>query len=222
VPIALGDAWVKALAGVTLPGVRLTVYCDGIKQFRLDGDVLCTHFGMSGPTILNGAYKIADSLSNGAVTAHVDLFPSQDHGTLQRNIIELFDTNKNKEFKNVLRAIVPTGTYKGASLLVAEHMSLDQKVHSFSKENRKQLVNLLKSAPITITGLMGMDRAVVADGGVPLNEIDMRTMRSKKLPNLMMTGDLLHINRPSGGFSLQLCWSSGWVAGTHASAAESV
>lgn len=215
VPVALNEQWIKTLKGVTLPNVRVTFYTDGVKDFRIDGDVLCTHFGVSGPLILNNAHKIADSLSNGEVTALIDLFPKIDHGLLERQIIELFDTNKNKDLRNVLRAVVPTGTHKGVVLLLSEHMNIDVKVHSFSKESRKQLVQLLKAMPISVKGLMGMDRAVVADGGVPLNEIDMRTMRSKKVPNLFVTGDLLHINRPSGGFSLQLCWSSGWVAGTN-------
>jgi len=216
VPIAVEDAWVKTLKGVTLPAIRMTFYIDGVKDFRIEGDVLCTHFGLSGPLILNNAYKIAEGLKYGEVTASIDLFPKLDHGTLERQIIELFDTNKNKDLSNVLRAVVPTGTHKGVVVLLAEHMNIGVKVHSFSKESRKVLVQLLKAMPLGVTGLMGMDRAVVADGGIPLSEIDMRTMHSKKVPNLFVTGDLLHINRPSGGFSLQLCWSSGWVAGSHA------
>ena len=90
------------------------------------------------------------------------------------------------------------------------------KVHSVTKEQRKELVNLLKALPITITGLMGYDRAVVADGGIPLTEMDMKTMRSKFIKNLYITGDLLHITRPSGGFSLQLCWTTGFIAGLNA------
>jgi predicted Rossmann fold flavoprotein len=216
VPLAVSDDWVKTLAGVTLPNARATFYTDGEKSFRTDGDILCTHFGLSGPVILNNAHKVADQLLNGVVTATIDLFPGQDHGQLERNIIELFDENKNKEFKNVLRAIVPTGTAKGVLVLLANDIDVETKVHSFSKENRKKLVQLLKAMPVEIEGLMGFDRAVVADGGIPMTEIDPKTMRSKVVPNLFVTGDLLHINRPSGGFSLQLCWSSGWVAGSHA------
>jgi predicted flavoprotein YhiN len=88
------------------------------------------------------------------------------------------------------------------------------KVHSIKKEERKNLAEMLKKLPLTVQGLMGFDRAVVADGGVVLKEIDNKTFRSKIIENLFVTGDLLHINRPSGGYSLQLCWTSGWVAGT--------
>ena len=91
-----------------------------------------------------------------------------------------------------------------------------KKVHSVTRDERKEIVNLLKALPVTITGLMGYDRAVVADGGVTLDEIDTKTMRSKLFTNLFVTGDLLHINRPSGGYSLQLCWTTGFVAGSNA------
>ena len=89
-------------------------------------------------------------------------------------------------------------------------------MHSILKEERRALAELLKGLPLTIEGLMGLDRAVVADGGVPLSELDMRTMKSKKIQNLYITGDLLHITRPSGGYSLQLCWTTGYVAGDSA------
>lgn len=93
---------------------------------------------------------------------------------------------------------------------------METKVHSITKEQRRQIVNLLKGLPVTITGLMGYDRAVIADGGLALEEVDMRTMRSLRYANLFVTGDLLHISRPSGGYSLQLCWTTGYVAGNNA------
>ena len=149
------------------------------------------------------------------MTATVDIFPELDHGTLEKKIIAMFDENKNKNLKNVFSEIVPPGTASAISTLFPE-VDFDTKVHSVSKEDRKQIVKILKGLPVTITGLMGFDRAVVADGGVPLDELDMKTMRSKFISNLFITGDLLHINRPSGGFSLQLCWTTGFVAGTNA------
>ena len=196
--------------------MMITFYLEGKKQFRLDGDVLFTHFGLSGPLILNGAHKVADLLQSGSVTAVIDAYPLMDLGTLELKIIGIFDENKNKTLKNIIKDIVPEGMQKGVSLLVAEVIDIDIKVHSVTKKDRKYLVQLLKSMPVSIDGLMGFDRAVVADGGLELNDIDMRTMRSKIIQNLMVTGDLLHINRPSGGYSLQLCWSSGYVAGSHA------
>ena len=129
---------------------------------------------------------------------------------------EIFNTNKNKLLKNVFKDIAPPGTAE-VLLSLLTNIDPDTKVHSVTKEHRREIIELLKHVPVTITGLMGFDRAVVADGGLSLTEIDTRTMRSRLYENLFVTGDLLHITRPSGGYSLQLCWTTGYVAGTHAS-----
>ncbi len=215
VPLAVSDSWVKLLAGVPLDPMRLTFYAEGEKQFRLDGGLLFTHFGISGPLILNNAHRVADLLQAGKVTALLDAFPSTDLGALEQAIVAAFDANKNKTLRNTLKEFLPAGMQKGVAALIGTSIDVDTKVHSVSKQHRKHLVQLIKSLPMTIEGLMGFDRAVIADGGVPLTEIDTKTMRSKKIQNLFVTGDLLHVNRPSGGYSLQLCWSSGYVAGSH-------
>jgi predicted flavoprotein YhiN len=95
-------------------------------------------------------------------------------------------------------------------------VDLETKVHSVTRATRRTIAEAIKAMPVRIEGLMGFDKAVVADGGVILDEVDMRTMRSKKIANLFITGDLLHIYRPSGGYSLQLCWTTGYVAGKNA------
>ncbi len=212
VPLAVEDQWVKVLAGVSLSFMRISFYLDGKKQFSKVGKVLFTHFGLSGPLILNSASQVHELLQNGTVTATIDAFPDTDHGALDAKLINTLDQHKNKELKTVFKELLPAGTIKGIQLLVPD-FDFSVKVHSFPKEQRKALVHLLKALPITITGLMGNDRAVAADGGVSLEEVDTRTMKSKLFDNLYMTGDLLHINRPSGGFSLQLCWTTGFVAG---------
>jgi len=216
VPLKVAEKWVKELAGVSLSPMKITFFADGKKQFSEIGKILFTHFGISGPLVLNSAQKIADLLHSGAVTAHIDLYPKQDLGALERHLISIFDGHKNKTLKNVLKEIVPEGMSRGLLTLFEDEVYVATPVHSITREQRKKLVHTLKALPLTITGLMGFDRAVVADGGVPLEEIDMRSMRSNKIQNLFITGDLLHINRPSGGFSLQLCWSSGYVAGDSA------
>ena len=215
VPLRVKEKWSKELAGVSLSFMKIAFFVEGKKAFSKTGKVLFTHFGVSGPLILNSAHKVADLLHEGKVTAAIDCYPHTDLGSLERSVVAVFDKNKNKAFKNIIKELVPLGTSKGLLLLVAELFDSEKKVHSISKEERKQFVHLLKALPLTIEGLMGFDRAVIADGGVALEEIDMRTMRSKKVSNLYVTGDLLHITRPSGGFSLQLCWSSGYVAGSH-------
>jgi predicted Rossmann fold flavoprotein len=216
VPLAVKEHWAKELSGVSLEDMKITFFVDGEKEFKLNGKLLFTHFGISGPIILNSASKVSKLLPTGIVTAEIDMFPKTDSGDLERQIISIFDVNKNKTLKNIITDLVPTGMSKGVLILLSRHMDMGTKVHSVTKDNRKKIVNLFKALPVTITGLMGLDRAIVADGGLPLTEVDMKTMRSKKVSNLFVTGDLLNINRPSGGFSLQLCWSTGYVAGSSA------
>lgn len=212
VPLKTKDKWVHALAGVSLSFMKIIFYLDDKKQFSKTGKILFTHFGLSGPLILNSSKKVADLLHSGIVTAKIDAYPDTELGDLEKKIIKIFDANKNKALKNVFKDIVPPGCAKGFELLFKD-IDFETKVHSVSKEDRKHIVQTLKALPVRIEGLMGYDRAVVADGGVVLKEIDTKTMRSKLYENLYLTGDLLHINRPSGGFSLQLCWTTGYVAG---------
>lgn len=221
VPLAVKESWVKELKGITLKDVKVTIYAQDdsnpeakpVRKFSRTGSVLLTHFGLSGPTILNLAGDVADLLYDGTVTAHIDTQPTLDIGAFDTKIVEVFDAHKNKTLNNAFKEFAPAGV--SDVLLKLLEIDPQTKVHSVSKEDRRKIVNLLKALPVTITGLLGLDRAVIADGGVPLPEIDMRTMRSNRIENLLVTGDLLNISRPSGGYSLQLCWTTGFIAGTN-------
>ncbi len=215
VPLKISDKWVHTLAGVSLSFMKITFLLEGKKQFSKTGKLLFTHFGLSGPLILNSSKKVADLLHGGIVTGKIDAYPDTDLGALEKKIIKVFDANKNKSLRNVFKEIVPEGTSKGLELIF-KNIDFTTKVHSITKEERKEIVQTLKALPFTIEGLMGFDRAVVADGGVILKEIDTKTMRSNLFENLYIIGDLLHITRPSGGFSLQICWTTGYVAGKNA------
>jgi len=213
VPLAVSDNWVKSLAGVSLSFMKITFYKDGQRQFSKTGKILFTHFGLSGPLILNSSKKVDDLLQNeGKVTASIDAYPDTNEGKLEESIIKVFDNNKNKIWRTILKEIVPSGMQKAIEFI---DLSLDFniKVHSITKEDRKKFVKLLKNLPVNITNLMGYERAVVADGGVTLQELDMKTMSSKLYKNLFIIGDLLNISRNSGGYSLQICWTTGYIAG---------
>lgn len=215
VPIAVKNRWIKELSGITLPDAKITFFTNDQKKLSLKGKILFTHFGLSGPLILNAAKKISDMLQEGSVTAVIDAFPNIDLGILDNQITEIFDANKNKAIKNVFAIIAPEGTAK-AILPFLKNIDPEKKVHDITKEERKEMARLLKNLPAGISGLMGYDKAIVADGGLALQEVDAKTMRSKLYQNLYITGDLLNINRPSGGYSLQLCWTTGYVAGSNA------
>lgn len=220
VPLAVKEKWVKELSGVSLSFMKISFFVDNPptslrarkKAFSKTGKILFTHFGLSGPLIMNSARAVKDLLRAGIVTAEIDTYPDTDLGSLEKNIIKIFDQNKNRDLKNIMKELTPEGLDETVMTLL-KNIDFNKKVHSVTVEERKQLTRLLKALPLTITGLLGFERAVVSDGGVELTEMNMRTMQSKLYNNLYITGDLLNINRPSGGYSLQLCWTTGFVAG---------
>ncbi len=213
VPLAVREAWVKTLPGVSLSFMKITFYTDGKKKLSLKGKVLFTHFGLSGPLILNAAGKVAEMLKEGTVTALIDAYPDTDLGALDKFVTKVFNANKNKMLKNIFDQLTPAGTTEAILTLLTD-INPEIKIHNITREQRKQIVDTLKALPVTITKLMGLNRAVVTDGGLSITEVDGRTMRSRLYKNLYVIGDVLHISRPSGGYSLQLCWTTGYVAGS--------
>ena len=188
VPLEVKDEWVKELAGTSLSFMNISFYADGKKQFSKLGKVLFTHFGLSGPLILNSSKQVKDMLEWGEVTATIDAYPDTEFPALEKKVMKVFEEYKNKDFKNIYKLIAPEGL---ADATVGElGFDTDTKVHSISKEDRKKVVHFLKAMPIKIKGLMGFDRAVVADGGVSLTEVDTKTMKSKVIENLYLTGDI--------------------------------
>ncbi|MFT7507596.1 MAG: putative Rossmann fold flavoprotein [Acidimicrobiales bacterium] len=215
VPLKVDEQWVKDISGVTLSFMKITFsdHQNSKKtRFSRTGKILFTHFGLSGPLILNAAHEVKKLLHHGHVNATIDMYPDTDIGTLRNRVLEVFNINKNKELRNVLKEFVPHGMTDAVAAQLDKDLQT-MRVHSVGKEERHELVERLKAMPVTITGTMGLDWAVISDGGVEVSEVDTKTMRSKKIENLYLTGDVLHVNRPSGGFSLQLCWTTGWVAG---------
>lgn len=212
VPISVKENWVKKLSGTSLSFMKITFYINGKKAFSKTGKILFTHFGLSGPLILNSAKSIKALLDRGEVTARIDTYPDTTIGDLEKKIIKVFDLNKNKILKTIVKEFVPEGMHHAVEELI-NFIDTSTKVHSVTKEDRRKIVDLLKALPLSVEGLMGYDRSVVVDGGVDVSEIDMKTMRSKLISNLFVTGDLLHLNRNSGGYSLQICWTTGYIAG---------
>lgn len=215
VPLKVEEKWVKDLSGTTLSFMKITftdLHNSKKLQFSRIGRLLFTHFGISGPLILNAAHDVKQILKHGPVRAYIDLYPDTEIGTIRNRVLEVFTINKNKELRNVLKEFVPAGLQGAIEAQLSSELA-QKRVHSITKEERYDLVDRLKAMPLTITGTMGYEWSVVSDGGVDLTEIDTRTMRSTKHDNLYFTGDVINISRPSGGYSLQLCWTTGWVAG---------
>jgi predicted Rossmann fold flavoprotein len=217
VPLKVDDAWVRKLSGTALSFMKITFtdLNDSKKlRFSKTGRLLFTHFGLSGPLILNSAHEVKRLLKNGHVRAYIDLYPDTEVGTLRNRVLESFTINKNKALRNVLKDFAPAGMIDAISYLLPTEIR-EKKVHSVTKDERYGLVDLMKAMPLMVSGTMGYEWAVVSDGGVELAEVDTKTMRSKKQENLFFTGDVLNVSRPSGGYSLQLCWTTGWIAGSN-------
>lgn len=211
VPIEVADSWVKALSGVSLSKAKITLYQNGVKQAVNKGKVLFTHFGLSGPAVLNMSAEVSDLMKYGEVMMSLDLLPEHDYATLNEALQKLFTANINKKFKNIIGELIP----KAFIPIVLERSNIDPdtECNSVTREARLNLVKLLKDLHIRPTKLLGTDKAIITSGGVALEEVDFRTMQSRLVPNLSLVGDVLDIDRPSGGYSLQLCWTTGWVAG---------
>ncbi len=212
VPIAVKDKWIKDLSGLTLNDIKLTVFLDNKKQFIKKGKILFTHFGVSGPTVLNMSKDIGELLSAGEVIIKLDLFPKLDLGTLKQNLQNILVAESNKKLKNTLGLIVPLAIVP----IILKITGIDGETlnHSVRHEERIKLINCMKEIPMHIEGLLGPHRAIVSSGGVALEEINFKTMQSRILPELFIVGDCLNIDRPSGGYSLQLCWTTGFIAGS--------
>jgi predicted Rossmann fold flavoprotein len=213
-PLRTNTKWVHALSGTSVDEMVLRFYQNGKMALKKRGRLLFTHFGISGPLVINSAFEVKKLLKKGSVEASVDLFPDYDLGALDAVLVTHLDQYKNKQLKNVLRELLQKKLSDVVLTLPGLELG-DVPVHSIKKDQRKLLVRTLKDLRFPIEGTMGFEWSIVADGGVIPKEVDFRSMQSRLFPNLYLIGDTLHINRPSGGFSLQLCWTTGWVSGTH-------
>lgn len=215
VPIKLSDPWIKNLAGLSLSMIKFSLMQNDYRQSTHKGKMLFTHVGISGPAVLNMSGEIQERLKYAPVTLVTDLLPALDHKQIDTMILEAFQGEINKKFKNISSKMLPDKLMQTLGQLVG--IDPETPCHSISRESRLKLVQLIKALPLHVSGLLGLEKAVITSGGIALEEVDFKTMRSRIIPNLYVTGDLLNIARPTGGYSLQLCWTTGFVAGQHTS-----
>src|SRR3989344_1753616 len=212
VPVAVKDARVKRAAGVALKNAKLTLFQNDVKQASRAGKILFTHVGLSGPAILNMSRDVGELLKYGAVFIEIDLLPDMGYEKVNAALLAALAKHANKKIRNALSPLIPPALVP----LVLEIAEIDAETpsNSLKREARVRLMKTLKHLRFDAKGLLGMDKAVITAGGVALTEVDFRTMRSLKYDNLYLVGDILDIDRPSGGYSLQLCWTTGFVAGS--------
>lgn len=211
VPLESDDPWCAEMQGFSLRNVTLTVYdeTDRIVYEEL-GEMLFTHFGVSGPLVLSASAHMRDFQMH-RYRLSIDLKPGLDEKKLDARVLRDFEKYANREFKNALydlagRTMIPV-------LIRMSGIPEDTKVHSITREQRRALVDLLKHFPVSVTGTRSVDEAIITAGGVKLKEVNPRTMESKLVSGLHFAGEVLDLDAYTGGFNLQIAWSTGWTAG---------
>ncbi len=214
VPIRVKEEWVQEVQGLSLKNVEVRLYQDDRKIDQRFGEALFTHFGLSGPIILDLSKKVGEILGRGRIRISLDMKPALSLEQLDARVQRDFLEYRNKAFKNSLADLLPRALIEPVIRL--SQISPDRKVNSISREERHRLVSLLKGIDFTVMGLLGYDKAIITCGGVDLKDVDPRTMVSKLYDNLYLAGELLDLDGPTGGYNLQICWSTGYLAGQSA------
>ena len=213
-PVRTSEEWVKELQGLTLKNVSLQLYQDGKKRDERFGEMLFTHFGISGPIVMDMSKNIDKYLKKGKVKLLLDLKPALDFKKLEGRIQRNFKEVKGRMFKNSLSKLLTTSMIP--VIIRLSTIEEEKQVDYITKEERKRLVHLLKELELTPTELLGFPWAMVTSGGISLKEVNPDTMASRKTKNLYFAGEILNLDGPSGGYNLQQCWSTGYLAGESA------
>jgi predicted Rossmann fold flavoprotein len=214
VPIKIREDYGQELQGLSLKNVDIKVWQNGKNKFSEFGECLFAHFGLSGPIILDISKRVGELLKAGGVELSLDLKPALDFETLDKRLQRDFAKYSNKMFKNSLDDLLPQ---KIIPLIIKlSGINSEKKANAITKEERQALVKLLKDVRMTVDGLLGFEEAIITAGGVITKEIDAKTMRSKIIDNLFFAGEIIDVDGPTGGFNLQICWSTGYLAGSNA------
>jgi len=213
-PVKTSEKWVKEIQGLSLKNVSLKLFQNGKKQDERFGEMLFTHFGVSGPMVMDMSKNIGALLKEGSVKLILDLKPALDFKKLDKRIQRDFEKFRGRMFKNSLKGLLPLSMIP--LIIKLSGIEPEKKVDYISREERNKLVHLLKELELTPTGLLGFKWSVVTSGGVALKEVNPNTMGFKKLENLYFAGEILDLDGPSGGYNLQVCWSTGYLAGESA------
>ncbi|HAQ55592.1 MAG TPA: aminoacetone oxidase family FAD-binding enzyme [Anaerovibrio sp.] len=212
VPLELEEEWVKDLQGLSLRNVRVTLFADEKKITDIFGEMLFTHFGVSGPIILSLSRKTAQLLEEGSfVELMIDLKPALSFEQLDARVLRDFEKYQRKEMKNALKDLLPGRLIP--PILDGAYIEPDRMVNSITKEERHRLINVLKGLLVTVTKTRPIAEAIVTAGGVDVKEINPKTMESKLIKNLYFAGEVVDVDAYTGGYNLQAAFSMGAAAG---------
>ena len=206
VPLETKEDYIPQMQGLSLKNVTLTVPYGKKKQFSEFGEMLFTHFGISGPLALSASSYIAAALEAGPLPAYIDLKPALSEEQLSRRVLREFDQAKNKEFKNVIPALYPSRLRP--VIIRLSGIPEDKPVRDVTKEERDRLCRLTKEFPLTITGTRDFHEAIITQGGVAVKQVNPSTMESRLVQGLYFAGEILDLDAVTGGFNLQIAWAT--------------
>ena len=212
VSLYVSEVYVKELMGLSLKNISISVKSGQKEIYKDFGELLFTHFGVSGPVILSASRHIIPYINHkDAVTLSIDLKPALTNQQLDARVLRDFEEFKNKQFKNSLTHLLPNKLID--VIIPLSSINPEKQVNSITKEERLRLVELLKNLTFNITRLASYDQAVITKGGISTKEINPSTMESKIIKNMYFVGEILDLDALTGGFNLQIAWSTGYLAG---------
>ena len=212
VPMETADTWAQQLQGLSLRNVEVSIL-DGKKElYRAFGEMMFTHFGVTGPLILTASTAVQKKLQKHPLSLYIDLKPALEEEQLDARVLREFEAGKNKQLKTILASLFPAKLIP--VMLERTEIAPEKPVHDISREERRRLVTLTKHFPLTITGLRDYNEAIVTRGGVSVREVDPSTMESKLVRGLYFAGEVLDLDAVTGGFNLQIAWATGHAAGS--------
>lgn len=215
VPFNMKEDWCKGAMGVSLKNVSLTLKCGKKEIYSGFGEMLITHFGISGPLALSASSYYV-SKAKGECMCYLDLKPALTLEQLDKRVLRDFEESKNKQFRNALNHLFPAKLIP--VMVKLSGIDPEKKVNEITKEERKSFVELIKNIPLTIDGVRDFKEAIITKGGVSVKEVNPSTMESKVLSGLYFAGEVLDLDALTGGYNLQIAWSTGYLAGINAGA----
>ena len=212
VPLNIKEEYVKRLQGLSLKNVKVTFYRNDKEIYSDFGEMLFTHFGVSGPVVLSGSSYITKFINKGEkISIKIDLKPALSDDELDSRIIRDFSEVLNKDFANSLGKLLPAKLIP--VIIELCEINPHKKVNEITKEERRRLVNVLKGLHLNVASTRSFNEAIITQGGVSVKDINPATMESKKVDNLYFAGEVLDVDALTGGYNLQIAWSTGYLAG---------
>ncbi|MGC4019729.1 MAG: NAD(P)/FAD-dependent oxidoreductase [Muricomes sp.] len=211
VPMEVKEPYIQELQGLSLRNVNAAIYDGSKKIYEEFGEMLFTHYGVSGPIIISASSFIGPVLNKKPLRLTIDLKPALSADQLDQRVLRDFEENRNKQFKNSVDKLFPAKLKP--VMLELSGINPDKKVNEISREERQRFVALIKNLEMTLTGLRSFKEAIITKGGVDVKQIDPGTMESKAVRGLYFIGEVLDLDALTGGFNLQIAWSTAYLAG---------